>query len=193
MLRSSVALSEKVSELNWREFTAGRLVGTVKNEDMVAFTAQKPSVAVRAMVNLSFFTCHAANATHVSTIKDIDFRSGASPSMRAPGICFSPILASPPLLNHLDNLGDPASHRVGCVGGCGSIPCCGYWRGPGWRPSCSSACSSEKLVRPSWVTTTSPSMMASPGISMAPAITENRLVQSIASENRLSPLIGRKD
>ena len=33
-------------------------------------------------------------------------------------------------------------------------------------------------MRPSWMTTTSPSMMASPGISSAPAISEKRLVQS---------------
>jgi hypothetical protein len=39
MLRSSVALAEKVSELNGLELPAGRLVGTVKNEYVVSFAA----------------------------------------------------------------------------------------------------------------------------------------------------------
>jgi hypothetical protein len=45
-------------------------------------------------------------------------------------------------------------------------------------PAASSACSSEKLVRPSWTTTTSPSMMTSPGMASAPVISVKRLVQS---------------
>ena len=39
VLRTSVALAEKVSKLNWREFPTGQLVGTVKNEHVVAFAA----------------------------------------------------------------------------------------------------------------------------------------------------------
>jgi hypothetical protein len=35
------------------------------------------------------------------------------------------------------------------------------------------------LVPPSWTTTTSPSMIASPGLSRAAATVENRVVQSI--------------
>jgi hypothetical protein len=41
------------------EFASGRLVGSMKNKQTLAVAAEKPSVTVCAVVNLSFSDCHA--------------------------------------------------------------------------------------------------------------------------------------
>ena len=60
MFGSGLASSQKVPKLDWGELTARRLVGDVQNEGVIAFTAQKPSVAVFAVVNLSSVAYHLA-------------------------------------------------------------------------------------------------------------------------------------
>jgi hypothetical protein len=62
---------------------------------------------------------------------------------------------------------------------------------PTRRPAASSAWSSEKLVRPSWTTTTSPSMMASPGMASAPANFGKAFgpVETVADQHLLSSAV----
>ena len=57
MFRSSISFAKKVPKPHRGEFAAGRLVGFVKNKQTVAFVAtEKPSVTVRAAVNLRSLT-----------------------------------------------------------------------------------------------------------------------------------------
>jgi hypothetical protein len=58
MFRSSIAFAKKISKLHWCEFAAGWLVGSMKNKQAVVVAAEKPSVTVCALVDLSFFDRH---------------------------------------------------------------------------------------------------------------------------------------
>jgi hypothetical protein len=49
------------SKLHWREFAAGRLVGSHGEQTNGVVAAEKPSVTVCALVNLSFSDCHAGH------------------------------------------------------------------------------------------------------------------------------------
>ena len=75
MFRSSITFAKKISKLHRCEFAAGRLIGSMKNKQTIAFAAEKPSVTVRTVVNLSFSDCHAGTVLPKNTIRQANDRS----------------------------------------------------------------------------------------------------------------------